>query len=236
MLGRIHSFQSLGALDGPGLRCVVFMQGCPLRCGYCHNPDTWDISGGHPTEASAIVKKLKRYKSYFADQGGVTVSGGEALLQADFVAELFALCHEEDIHTCLDTSGCFKADQESALLEHTDLCLLDIKFTNEEDYRRYTGAELKDVLAFLGRLKEKGIPTWIRQVIVPGLNDTSANVEELNHLIAPYSNVVKVELLPFHKLCLEKYQTMGIPFPFDSYSAATQDDVAPLQALVKLPE
>jgi len=235
MAGRVHSFQSLGALDGPGLRCVVFLQGCPLRCGYCHNPDTWDTKGGQLTEASAIVKKLKRYKSYFGADGGVTVSGGEALLQADFVAELFAQCHQEGIHTCLDTSGCLHADAEEQLLEHTDLCLLDIKFTNHEDYRRHTGADLDDVMAFLGRLKARNIPTWIRQVIVPGLNDTVDNIDRLNELIAPYSNVVKVELLPFHKLCLEKYQTMGIPFPFDHYSAATQDDIAPLQSRVKLP-
>ena len=235
MAGRVHSFQSLGALDGPGLRCVVFLQGCPLRCGYCHNPDTWDPDGGQLTEAADVVKKLKRYKSYFGADGGVTVSGGEALLQADFVAELFALCHEEGIRTCLDTSGCLHSEHEDKLLAHTDLCLLDIKFTTAEDYRQYTGAELKDVLGFLDRLKSRSIPTWIRQVIVPGLNDTADNIDRLNELIAPYSNVVKVELLPFHKLCLEKYQTLGIPFPFDVYSAATQDDVAPLQALVKLP-
>ena len=235
MTGRIHSFQSLGTLDGPGLRTVVFLQGCPLRCGYCHNPDTWDFSGGETVEAADIAARVLRYKSYFGAEGGLTVSGGEALAQAGFVAELFERCHREGIHTCLDTSGCLQAKQEAALLAHTDLCLLDIKFTTDEEYLRYTGGHLDTVLAFLRRLEAAAIPVWIRQVIVPGLNDTPEQIDRLNALIAPYGNVRKVELLAFHKLCVEKYQALGIPFPFDRYRAALPQELEPLQAMVQLP-
>lgn len=236
MTGRIHSFQSLGTLDGPGLRSVVFLQGCPLRCGFCHNPDTWDFADGKIMEAADVAARVRRYKSYFGTEGGLTVSGGEALAQAGFVAELFERCHRDGIHTCLDTSGCLHAAEEKALLAYTDLCLLDIKFTTEEEYVRYTGGSLHTTLAFLGRLQAAGVPVWIRQVIVPGLNDTPEQIDRLNALISPYGNVQKVEVLAFHKLCIEKYQALGIPFPFDRYRAALPEDIAPLQARVRLPE
>lgn len=235
MTGRVHSFQSLGTLDGPGLRSVVFLQGCPLRCGFCHNPDTWDFSGGEAMEAADVAARVRRYKPYFGAEGGLTVSGGEALAQAGFVAELFERCHRDGIHTCLDTSGCLQSKEEAALLAHTDLCLLDIKFTTDEEYVRYTGGHLDTVLAFLGRLEAAAMPVWIRQVIVPGLNDTLEQIDRLSAVIAPYRNIRRVELLPFHKLCLEKYQAMGIPFPFDRYRAALPDELAALQARVRLP-
>lgn len=235
MTGRVHSFQSLGTLDGPGLRSVVFLQGCPLRCGFCHNPDTWDFSGGEAMEAADVAARVRRYKPYFGAEGGLTVSGGEALAQAGFAAELFERCHRDGIHTCLDTSGCLQAKEEAALLAHTDLCLLDIKFTTDEEYVRYTGGHLDTILAFLGRLEAAAVPVWIRQVIVPGLNDTLEQIDRLSAVIAPYRNIRRVELLPFHKLCLEKYQAMGIPFPFDRYRAALPDELAALQARVRLP-
>ena len=235
MTGRVHSFQSLGTLDGPGLRSVVFLQGCPLRCGFCHNPDTWDFSGGEIMEAADVAARVRRYKPYFGAEGGLTVSGGEALAQAGFVAELFERCHRDGIHTCLDTSGCLQAKEEAVLLAHTDLCLLDIKFTTDEEYIRYTGGHLDTVLAFLSRLEAAAVPVWIRQVIVPGLNDTTEQIDQLSALIAPYHNIRRVELLPFHKLCLEKYQAIGIPFPFDRYRAALPDELTALQARVRLP-
>lgn len=235
MTGRVHSFQSLGTLDGPGLRSVVFLQGCPLRCGFCHNPDTWDFSGGEIMEAADVAARVRRYKPYFGAEGGLTVSGGEALTQAGFVAELFERCHRDGIHTCLDTSGCLQAKEEAVLLAHTDLCLLDIKFTTDEEYIRYTGGHLDTVLAFLSRLEAAAVPVWIRQVIVPGLNDTMEQIDRLSALIAPYHNIRRVELLPFHKLCLEKYQAIGIPFPFDRYRAALPDELTALQARVRLP-
>ena len=235
MTGRVHSFQSLGTLDGPGLRYVVFLQGCPLHCGYCHNPDTWDVTGGEELSAGEVFARVQRYKSYFAKEGGLTVSGGEPLLQAPFVTELFTLCRQDGISTCLDTSGCVSNGATEKLLEVTDLCLLDIKMTNEEDYIRHTGAHLSQALHFLEKLNRRGLPTWIRQVIVPGINDTPASIEALNNLIAPFSCVQRVELLAFHKLCLSKYEELGRPFTFDKYPAATPELIESLSSLIRLP-
>lgn len=234
MKGRIHSYQSMGTLDGPGVRFVVFMQGCRLRCGYCHNPDTWKMGEGAEVSPEEVFQRVLRYRNYFGTEGGVTVSGGEALLQADFVAELFALCREAGVHTALDTSGSVWNDGAKRLLDMTDLVLLDIKMTDEEAYSKYIGCSLKEVLAFLDELQSCQISTWVRQVIVPGVNDTAENIERLNGLIAGHSCVQKVELLPFRKLCKEKYERMGIDFPFDKYPEATAKQVSELQKLVVL--
>ncbi|GHU83680.1 pyruvate formate-lyase-activating enzyme [Clostridia bacterium] len=213
MHGKIHSFQSLGTVDGPGVRCVVFMQGCPLRCVYCHNPDTWNTEEyTESLTAKELLKKIMRYKSYIKD-GGVTVSGGEPLLQAKFVTELFTLCKQNGIHTALDTSGCIINSDVHALLNATDLCLLDIKMTNETDYKKHTGGSLTATLDFLSILQKKNIPTIIRQVIVQGINNDEENIKSLNNIVKEYSCIQKTELLPFRKLCTEKYNTLGIDFP-----------------------
>ena len=233
MKGRIHSIQSLGTVDGPGVRGVVFMQGCPLRCGYCHNPDTWDREGGEETTAEAVFEKIRRLKPYFKNGGGLTVSGGEPLLQAAFVRELFTLCHEAGIHTCLDTSGCIWNEAAAALLKVTDLVLLDIKMTNDTDYRAHIGCSLEKPLAFLDRLGERGIPAWIRQVIVPGVNDDEENILRLKALLAGRDNVQRVQLLPFKKICASKYENLGIPFPFDRYPHCPPDTIERLTALLE---
>ena len=235
MMGRIHSVESFGSVDGPGIRYVVFLQGCPLRCGYCHNPDTWTFAGGAEMSAEELFQKIRRYRAYFGEEGGVTVSGGEALMQPEFVTELFRLCHADGINTCLDTSGCVWNDQVEALLEETDTVLLDIKMTSEEDYARYIGGSLKQTMKFLSELHRRGLPTWVRQVIVEGLNDTEENIQSLNELMAPYDNIVKVELLPFHKMCSTKYEKLGIPFRFDCYPETRQATADRLQQLVRLP-
>ena len=223
MTGKIHSIQSLGTVDGPGVRTVVFMQGCPLRCGYCHNPDTWDPNAGETADTAEVFAKIKRFRPYFGPEGGVTVSGGEALLQPDFVRELFTLCKNEGIHTALDTSGCLWNEKVEGLLEVTDLVLLDIKMTTDADYREYIGCSLEKPLFFLGKLEEKGIPAWIRHVVVPGLTDAPENIRRLRDLLKGYSYIQKVEFLPFHKICVPKYEKMGIPFPFDRFPAASKD-------------
>ena len=223
MTGKIHSIQSLGTVDGPGVRTVVFMQGCPLRCGYCHNPDTWDPNAGETADTAEVFAKIKRFRPYFGPEGGVTVSGGEALLQPDFVRELFALCKNESIHTALDTSGCLWNEQVESLLDVTDLALLDIKMTTDADYREYVGCSLEKPLFFLSKLEEKGIPAWIRHVVVPGLTDAPENIRRLRDLLKGYSYIQKVEFLPFHKICVPKYEKMGIPFPFDRFPAASKD-------------
>lgn len=212
MTGRIHSFQSLGTVDGPGVRCVVFMQGCPLRCACCHNPDTWDFSGGEEVEADELVEKIVRFKSYIRN-GGVTVSGGEPLMQAEFVAELFRKLKTLGIHTALDTSGCVWNEKVDGLLEYTDLVLLDYKYANPDDYLRYTKCEQEKAEDFLRKLDERKISTWLRRVIIPNLNDDEASAYQLKALVEKYKCIEKTELLPFRKLCMEKYNSMGIPFP-----------------------
>ena len=216
MRGRIHSFQSLGTVDGPGVRFVVFMQGCPLRCGCCHNPDTWDMKGGTEYSPEEIVSKAIRYKEYFADEGGITVSGGEPLLQAEFVSELFRLCRFEGINTCLDTSGNILNDNIKELLDYTDRVLLDIKYSNNEDYLKYAGCRLDNVLEFLGYLNKKNIPVTLRQVIIPTLNDNRENILFLKQLAEKYHCIDKTELLPFKKICKVKYDKLKIPFAFES--------------------
>lgn len=222
MLGRIHSFQSLGTVDGPGVRAVVFMQGCPLRCACCHNPDTWDVGGGRTVSAEEMFRKIQRLRSYFGKDGGLTVSGGEPLLQADFVAELFRLCREDGISCALDTSGCIYDERVEKLLSLTDLVLLDYKYTNESDYEKYAGMKMKDAEAFLRRLSQMNKPTWIRQVIIPEVNDSEESVAALYALEKKYPCIQKTELLPFRKLCIEKYRALGVAFPLEDTPEASE--------------
>ena len=225
-VGRIASVQSFGTVDGPGVRYVVFMQGCPLRCAYCHNPETWNLDGGEEKTAGEIFDTLLRYRSYFGREGGVTVSGGEPLLQSAFVRALFTLCRQASIHTCLDTSGClFNQDVES-LLDVTDLVLLDLKYAYDEQYKRYVGCSLSAPLAFLDRLEERKLPVWIRQVLVRGINDSEEDLLQTAKLLADHQMIQKIELLPFRRLCLEKYQTLGIDFRFGTISDTTEDELA----------
>ncbi len=214
MTGVVHSIQSLGTVDGPGVRFVVFLKGCNLKCGCCHNPDTWDSNGGTVYTARQIVDKALRCKEYFGHDGGITVSGGEPLLQADFVREIFSLCHSEGINTCLDTSGSLLNDSVRELLSETDRILLDIKYTNDEQYKKYVGCSLSAPLEFLSYANERAIPVTLRQVIIPTLNDTEENIKALKKIADSHSCVDKTELLPFKKLCQVKYDMLGIPFPF----------------------
>ena len=223
MQGRIHSFQSLGTVDGPGVRAVVFMQGCPLRCACCHNPDTWDLGGGKLVSAEEIFRKIQRLRAYFGKDGGVTVSGGEPLLQADFVAELFRLCRADGISCALDTSGCVYNESVEHLLSLTDLVLLDYKYTNDTDYKKYTGMSMQSAEDFLARLDALGKRVWIRQVIIPTLNDSEESVRRLYALSERYSCIEKTELLPFRKLCVEKYRALGIDFPLENIPEASEE-------------
>ena len=232
MIGRVHSIQSLGTVDGPGVRFVAFLQGCPLRCGCCHNPDTWDLKGGEEYTPEALVAKVKRYREYFGASGGITLSGGEPLLQADFCREVFRLCHEAEIHTCLDTSGCILSDSVKALLAETDRVLLDVKYTTNEDYRQYVGCSLDSSLAFLSYLNEKKIPTTIRQVIIPTKNDSEEGILSLREIVRSHACVDRVELLPFRKICQVKYDGMGIPFPFGSLPEPSSERIRELESLL----
>ncbi len=212
--GRVHSIQSLGTLDGPGVRFVVFLQGCNLRCGCCHNPDTWLLSGGTVYTPLEIVEKAVRYREYFGKEGGITLSGGEPLLQPEFAREVFALCHREGIHTCLDTSGSILNEASRALLAETDRVLLDLKYTCDSLYREHVGCGIGTTLEFLSYLNEKQIPVTLRQVIIPTLNDNGENIFALKAVAEKHLCVDKIELLPFRKICQIKYDKLGIPFPF----------------------
>lgn len=232
-MGRIHSVQSLGTVDGPGVRFVAFLQGCPLRCGCCHNPDTWAADGGTEMTAAELVEKACRYRPYFGDKGGITLSGGEPLMQAAFVGEVFALCRDAGIHTCLDTSGCVLNDEVKAALSVTDRVLLDMKYTTDGDYRQYVGTPLQKVLDFLDYLDARDIPTTLRQVIIPTLNDTAQHIATLRDIAAAHPCVDGIELLPFRKICQVKYGQMGIPFPFAHLPEPTAEKMEELNAILQ---
>ena len=225
MNGYINSIQTLGTLDGPGVRFVVFLQGCNLRCGCCHNPDTWEIGAGTEYSAEILAEKCEHYREYFGKDGGITVSGGEPLLQAEFVKELFKICKEKGINTCLDTSGSILNENIKEMLKFCDRVLLDIKYTNDSDYRKYVGCSIDTPLEFLEYLNEKNIPVTLRQVIIPTLNDDTQNIERLKEIIKKYPCIDKTELLPFKKLCSVKYEKLGIDFKFAHLPSPTAEQM-----------
>ena len=230
MTGRVHSIQSMGTLDGPGVRFVVFFQGCPLRCGCCHNPDTWDFAGGKLYEAADLCARALRYREYFGREGGVTLSGGEPLCQAEFAREFFALSRASGMNTCLDTSGCLWNDEIAALLDVTDRVLLDIKYTADADYRQFVGCGLDAPMRFLAELNARGIPTTLRQVIIPERNDSAAGVDALRAIAEAHPCVDGIELLPFRKICTVKYDAMGLTFPFGHLPEPTAEKMSALRA------
>ena len=230
MKGRVSSLQSLGTVDGPGLRYVIFLQGCPLRCVYCHNPETWDPAGGTAYAPEELVEKVLRCRSYFGEQGGVTVSGGEPLLQAPFVTELFRQLKEAGIHTALDTSGAGDLKQAAQVLDWTDLVLLDLKFPDEAGYRRYCRGSWAQTQAFAALAGEKHVPLWVRHVVVPGLNDSLEDLRAIKAQAESLPGFQKLEWLPFHNMCLEKYQQLGLPFPLAGTPALEDQDLAHLLA------
>lgn len=234
--GIVHSIQSLGTVDGPGVRFVVFLKGCNLRCGCCHNPDTWDSEGGAEFTAAEIVEKAKRYKEYFGKDGGITVSGGEPLLQADFVCEVFKACHEVGINTCLDTSGSVWNESVEALLAETDRILLDIKYTTEQQYAEHVGCSMAVPLTFLAHAEKAQIPVTLRQVVIPTLNDSAESICALNEIARKHACVDKVELLPFRKICQVKYDKMGIAFPFAHIPEPSADQMTELNRLLEKSE
>lgn len=232
-MGKVNSIQTLGTLDGPGVRFVVFLQGCNLRCHCCHNPDTWEMIGGTEYSAKEIADKCERFKEYFRDKGGITVSGGEPLLQADFCLELFRECHKRGINTCLDTSGSILNDDVKALLSQTDTVLLDIKYTTDEDYKKYVGCGIKTPLEFLDYLNEINIPTVIRQVVIPTVNDNEENISRLKEIRDSHKNVYKTEFLPFKKLCSVKYDKLGIDFKFKDIPEPKRETIKYLEQKYK---
>lgn len=231
MKGYIHSIQSMGTVDGPGVRAVVFAEGCPLRCIYCQNPDTWEQKAEDAIEAQTLAQKLLRFYPYIKN-GGVTFSGGEPCLQADFFAELAALLKERGLHIALDTSGAVDTPAVDRLLALTDLVLLDIKMTTEEDQKKYIGNSLKNNLDFLKKLELLEKDIWIRHVVIPGINDTEEDITRLKTILSGCSHVRKIELLPYRNICLEKYQACGIPFALADVPNMRAEDLAKLVRLL----
>ncbi len=239
MTGRIHSFESFGTVDGPGIRFVVFLQGCPLRCRYCHNPDTWG-AGGTEYSAEEIAFRALKYKNYFGDKGGVTVTGGEPLVQIDFVIELFTMLKEKGIHTCVDTSGITfnpdskqSVDKHKALLDVTDLFLVDIKHIDDEACKKLTGQSNKNTLAFAKFLSEQGKSIWIRQVLVPNITDSVESLEQTRAFIETLKTVEKIEVLPYHTMGTVKYEKLGLSYPLQGVEAPTKESVQKARNILK---
>lgn len=225
MKGCIHSVQSLGAVDGPGLRYVIFTQGCPLRCKCCHNPDTWAFGEGEQFTPQELAKRALRFRPYWKNGGGVTVTGGEPLSQPAFVAELFSILRAEGVHTALDTSGAGDLAAARQVLEHTSLVLADLKSPTEQGYREFCGGSFAHTLDFLRLTEEMGIPLWIRHVVIPGLTNSPESLSAIHRIAHSFSNLEKIEWLAFKTLCLEKYGRMQIPFPLEGTPALEADEL-----------
>ena len=222
----------MGLVDGPGIRAVVFLQGCALRCRYCHNPDTWSPNGGKTMTAEALVQRLVRFKTYFdASGGGVTFSGGEPLRQPEFLAKVLRLCKEAGIHTCIDTAGVGLGDYDE-ILRHTDLVLYDVKHFTPEGYQAVTGAKMDQTLRFLDSVKDHGVPLWVRHVVVPGLTDGDDHIRALAGYIRSIPNVRKAELLGYHLLGREKYRVSQLPYPLEGVPALSSEELEHYQALL----
>lgn len=222
-IGKVHSIETMGLVDGPGIRFIVFMQGCAIRCAYCHNPDTWTMDGGEEYTPEDLVKKIKRYKTYFASSGGgVTFSGGEPLLQADFLKETLKLCKEEGIHTTIDTAGVGFGDYEE-ILKYTDLILFDVKHIDKNKYKDLVCADIDKSLDFLNKCQEMDKKLWIRHVVVPGMTDSKEHLKELKIFIDKLKNVEKIELLPYHVLGANKYENMGIKYKLQGLEPMDKD-------------
>ncbi len=235
MEGRIHSFESLGAVDGPGVRFVVFMQGCSLKCKYCQNRDTWNLKGGTTYSSDEIVEKILRYKNYIMPNGGVTISGGEPLLQTKFLIELFTKLKKYNIHTCIDTSGSVALTAEiKELIDLTDLFLLDIKCINDEKAINLTGVSNKKELEFAKYLSSIHKPMWIRQVLVPGYTDDEQDLIKLREFISTLKSVEKVEILPYHDLGKFKWEQLGEVYPLENVRTADNDDVKRAKEILKI--
>lgn len=223
---KIHSFESFGAVDGPGIRFVIFLQGCHLECKYCHNRDTWDINSGKYESLNEIFSKIIRYKNYICPNGGVTVTGGEPLLQVKFLIELFKKLKEENIHTCIDTSGMVAiTDDIKELLSYTDLVLLDIKHIDDNKCKDLVARSNKLELEFAKYLSDNNIKMWIRQVIVPGLTDDKEDLLKLKDFIVSLKTVEKIELLPYHNIGEFKWKKLGLKYPLEGIRQATDEDI-----------
>jgi len=228
MQGRIHSLESFGTVDGPGVRYVVFFQGCPMRCAYCHNPDTWELNAGELMDSDYIIEQFERNRSFYTT-GGITATGGEPLMQIDFLTELFTKAKEKDIHTCLDSSGiAFNPNNPELmakfdkLIKVTDLVMLDIKHIDPEKHFALTKQHNENILAFAQYLSDNGVDIWIRHVVVPGLTDDDVYLEKLGYFIGGLKTLKALDVLPYHTMGVVKYEKLGIEYPLKGVPAMSQ--------------
>lgn len=238
MTGFIHSTESFGTVDGPGIRFVVFLQGCPLRCLYCHNPDTWEKNKGTEITADELLREYNKNRDFYK-RGGITVTGGEPLLQLDFVTELFRKAKQQNIHTCLDTSGIvFNKNSEELmkkfdeLVKYTDLVMLDIKHIDPEKHKALTGTGNGNVLDFAEYLSEKGTPLWVRHVVVKGYTDEKAELKRLGRYLAHLKNLKALDVLPYHTMGVNKYKELGISYPLEGVDALTVQDAVKAKSYI----
>ena len=238
MNGFVHSTESFGTVDGPGVRFVVFLQGCPMRCQYCHNPDTWKMNTGAVRSAQSLIREYERNAAFYK-KGGITVTGGEALMQIDFLLELFQMAKQKNIHTCLDTSGITYRPCESSynekldeLMKVTDLVMLDIKHIDPEGHKALTGHDNAGILAFAKYLEEKQVPVWIRHVVVPGITDDEEQLTRLGSFLGTLSNVKALDVLPYHIMGVTKYEQLNLPYPLEGVPPATKDQAAKAKKII----
>jgi pyruvate formate lyase activating enzyme len=232
--GRIHSIESMGLVDGPGVRTVVFFQGCALRCAYCHNPDTWSLAGGKEIDSEELMEKLIRFKPYYKSSGGgVTFSGGEPLLQPEFLLEMLKLCKKNNIHTAIDTAG-FGLGAYDEILKYTDLVLLDLKHSTAEGYESLVCGDMEKVNEFIDALARSDAKVWIRHVVVPGLTDSTEHILKLKEIISKIRNVEKVELLPYHTMGVVKYEALNMPYRLEGVPPMDKEKTKELEKLLDL--
>ena len=224
IFGNIHSIETCGTVDGPGIRFVIFMQGCPMRCLYCHNPDTWNFENNKSFSAEEILTQYNNVKEFC--KGGITVTGGEPLMQVDFVTDLFKKAHEKNIHTALDTSGIVWKQTKvfEKLLKYTNLVLLDIKHIDNSEHKKLTGHPNENILDFAKYLSDKNIPTWIRHVVVPGINDKSEYLEQLGLFLGKLKNIKALDVLPYHDMAIPKYKNLNIEYPLNGIAPLTKEE------------
>ncbi len=238
MQGRIHSLESFGTVDGPGVRFVVFVQGCPMRCAYCHNPDTWAMTGGTMMEPEYIIEQYERNKGFYRD-GGITVTGGEPLMQVDFLIDLFTLAKKKEIHTCIDSSGIAYNPQSEAFIEKldklmtlTDLVMLDIKHIDPEKHKELTAQPNEKILQFAAYLNEKQVPMWIRHVVVPGITDDDKYLYDLGYFIGQFTNLKALDVLPYHTMGEVKYKKLNMEYKLAGVPAMDKTKIPEKKAVI----
>lgn len=230
--GRLHSIETFGAVDGPGIRTVFFMQGCPARCAYCHNPDSWKLDGGRDVEIGELVHRAKRGKAYYGKEGGVTFSGGEPLLQGEFLLEAIKAIKEENLHVAIDTSGTYLDEHSEAAIAAADLVLLDIKHVDPVEFKKLTGRSQETLLPLIDIINRLEKPVWIRQVIMPDYNDTEEYIEALNGFLKQIKTIEKVELLGYHSMAVKKYDKLGMEYKLRDMKPMNKTRLQELKALV----